>query len=404
MAINGIKVDVSEFRAFADSFLRTLEVLELKGIAFKKGLTRDELIALAEAFGKSKREEIEEGHWQGFLKEKAIDHVELIQVRYKLRVDRTDVSQERDKKYFEGLGDKERMDSKLLALLPELIRRILYAASSIKLYPLNSKATENAVDSLMKALHLAFGKCSAITMARVGDHLFVNDNKADVSDFDLMAKAFLTLLKSVGLKSLCFLKDVSMEELRGFVGALGQLPQTGLDVRHWRRTAKEQGISNILFDQRVYETGLQIREGGSRPIHTGLGKTIGLIEGKIQGEEDGVSDESSGSLSEEMPLHMSDLLLEGNKDKINQMMNRIFRPYHGSGIKGKQEILSRCSGLMDDLNVGLQSQMAKHLIHPLLLVLSREEEPQVLTHLGTFLHRIATVLIQLRKVPRCVRT
>ena len=403
LAINGIKVDVSEFRAFADSFLRTLEVLELKGIAFKKGLTRDELIALAEAFGKSKREEIEEGHWQGFLKEKTIDHVELIQVRYKLRVDRTDVSQERDKKYFEGLGDKERLDSNLLALLPELIRRILYAASSIKLYPLNSKATENAVDSLMKALHLAFGKCPAITMAGVGDHLFVNDNKADVSEFDLLAKTFLTLLKSVGLKSLCFLKDVSMEELRGFVGALGQLPQTGLDVRHWRRTAKEQGISNILFDQRVYETGLQIREGGSRPIHTGLGKKIGLIEGKIQGEEDGVSDESSGSLSEEMPLHMSDLLLEGNKDKINQMMNRIFRPYHGSGIKGKQEVLSRCSGLMDDLNVGLQSQMAKHLINPLLLVLSREEEPQVLTHLGTFLHRIATVLIQFVEYPSATR-
>ena len=147
-----------------------------------------------------------------------------------------------------------------------MIRRILNAASSIKLYPLTSKATENAIDALMKALHLVFGKCSALTMARVGDHLFVNDKKADVSDFDFLAKAFLTLLKSVGLNSLSFLKDVSMRELRGLVGALGQLPQTGVDVGHWRRTAKEQGISNILFDQRVYETGLQIREGG-RPSH-----------------------------------------------------------------------------------------------------------------------------------------
>ena len=47
--------------------------------------------------------------------------------------------------------------------------------------------------------------------------------------------------------------------------------------------------------------------------------------------------------------------------------------------------------------------MAKHLINPLLFVLSREEEPQVLTHLGTFLHRIAAVLIQFVEYPSATR-
>jgi HEAT repeat protein len=85
------------------------------------------------------------------------------------------------------------------------------------------------------------------------------------------------------------------------------------------------------------------------------------------------------------------------------MTNRIFKSYGERGIEGKQEVLSRCSGLLDELNVGLQSQMGKHLIDPLLFALSREEEPQVLTHLGTLLHRIAAVLIQFVEYPSATR-
>jgi len=97
-----------------------------------------------------------------------------------------------------------------------------------------------------------------------GDHLFVNDKKADVSDFDFLAKAFLTLLKSVGLNSLSFLKDVSMRELRAFVGALGQLPQTGVDVGHWRRTAKEKGFRPSFSIRGYLRQGFRFR-GGRRP-------------------------------------------------------------------------------------------------------------------------------------------
>ena len=394
LMVNGTKVDVSEFRAFADSFLRTLEVLELKGIVFKKGLTREELGALADAFGKSKREEIQDGHWRAFLKEKAIDHVELTQVRYKLKVNESDARLQRESKHSHGFTDKERADSVLLPLIPELIRRILNAASSIKLYPLNSRATENAIDSLMKALLLIFEKGPTITLARVGDRLFVNDKKADVSSFDFLAKAFLTLLNSLDLKSLSFLKGVSMGELRSFVGALGKLPQTGLGIQQWRSTAKEQKISNILFDQRVFETGLQIREGVRGLADRGLGDKSGIVEGSVQGKEVAVSDEASRASSEEMPINLSDLLLEGDEDRINQMVNEIFQPYHEKGSKERQEVFSRCSALMDELNVGLQCQMAKHLINPLLLALSREQDFKVLAPLGAFLHRIAALMIQ----------
>ena len=51
--INGQKIDFSEFKLVTDTFLKLLNRVELKGIAFHHGLTEQELEVLLQALGKT---------------------------------------------------------------------------------------------------------------------------------------------------------------------------------------------------------------------------------------------------------------------------------------------------------------------------------------------------------------
>jgi diguanylate cyclase (GGDEF)-like protein len=405
--INGKKADVSEYKAFAGSLMKMLQGLELKGLVLKKGLSKDEFTTLMEAFGRIRIEGYEDGYWQRFLKEKGLEHVELVQVRYTLRVEGTTSSADRED--FESVSPEE-MSAKLdlddISCIPELIRNILNAASSIKLYPLNSKVTQTAVDQLMQSLQFILNNYAAITLAKVGDYLFVNDEKADTSNFEFVAKSFLRLLASVGLNSISFLRNVSKDELKAFVGALGQLPPTGLNTRYWRRLAEYQGISRILFDHRSYDIRLSQAAANSEffDIEEGKLKGVKSAGGRVQkGEEKSPTEESLDDLLDKMPATMEDLLLKGDKRKINQVIRQILKGYLRGNIATRQKVITRCRGLMADLNVGLQNQMAKYLEGPLLLVLSQEVDPKILKDLADFLHNLAMLLIQFAEYPIATR-
>jgi diguanylate cyclase (GGDEF)-like protein len=395
--VNGKKADTSEYKVFADSLMKMLQGLELKGIVLKKGLSQDEFATLMEAFGRTRTEGYEDGYWQRLLKEKGFEHVELVQVRYTLRVERTKSVE--GKEDFE-LMSVEEMSAKLgldaMASIPDITRSILNAASSIKLYPLNSKVTQNAVDQLMQSLQIVLNNHPAITMAKVGDFLFVNDEKADTSNFDFVAKSFLRLVASLGLKSISFLRNISKDELKAFVGAIGQLPATGLNGSYWRHLAEEQGISRILFDHRFYDTRLpqSVTNSGIFQSEVDKQKRLKSARAQVGKVEAPLPEESIEDLLDKMPQTMGDLLLKGDEKKIDQVIVKILKGYLRGSTGTRQKVITRCRGLMEDLNVGLQNQMAKHLERPLLLVLSQEVDPKILKDLAGFLHHLAMLLIQ----------
>jgi diguanylate cyclase (GGDEF)-like protein len=404
--VNGKKADISDYKAFADSLMKMLQGLELKGIVLKKGLVQDEFATLMEAFGRTKTEGYEDGYWERLLKEKQLHHVDLVQVRYTLRVEGTKSGANRED--FE-LTSVEEMSAKLgldaMASIPDILRSILNTASSIKLYPLNSKVTQNAVDQLMQSLQAVLNNHSAITMARVGDYLFVNDEKADTSNFDFVAKSFLRLLALLGLKSISFLRNVSKDELKAFVGALGQLPPTGLSASYWRRLAGEQGISRILFDHRFYDTRLPqgVTDSEIFQVEAPRRKGIKSRRAEVEKAEEPLTEEPIEDLLDRMPQTMGDLLLKGDENKINQVIRQILKGYLRGSTATRQKVVNRCRGLMDDLNVGLQNQMAKHLERPLLLLLSQEVDPKILKDVAGFLHHLAMLLIQFAEYPAATR-
>ena len=105
-------------------------------------------------------------------------------------------------------------------------------------------------------------------------------------------------------------------------------------------------------------------------------------------------EEAFDDFLQKMPVHMSDLLLKGDEKEIHSIIRRMFQGYLQGTPQSRLKVVSRCMNLFEDLNVGLQNQLAKHLDNPLLLVLSQEKEPAVLKDLANSLNRLATLLIE----------
>jgi diguanylate cyclase (GGDEF)-like protein len=405
LLVNGKRVEIVEFKAFAASFLQLLYRLELKGVTLKRGLSMGELTALLEAFGRTKTETIEKGFWQRFIEEQKLTHVEMTQVHYAIRGEGEIPSFDSTGEFTAGAAVQEEAaeeepEKDTLSLIPEVIRGILNAAKSIKLYPLKSRATESAIQAALKRLRRVLRREAHLTMARVEDSLFVNDQKVTSSDLDLLGQSFLQFLDSLGLKSMTFLPSVTPEEMRVFIGAVGDLPLGVQDEEYWNRLSKDQGLKGILFDYRFYEPriGAGLSDSGAFEIVAGA---RGAVKRQVQGGQSALAldEESFDLLLEQMPKEVGDLLLEGEEKEISSIIKRLFHGYLKSNTQVRQKVIGRCQHLFEDLNTGLQNQLAKILAKPLLLVLSQEKDPAVLRELTNFLYRLSTLLVQFAEYP-----
>ncbi|NTV55703.1 MAG: diguanylate cyclase [Deltaproteobacteria bacterium] len=407
LLVNGKRVEIAEFKAFAASFLQLLYRLELKGVTLKRGLSMEELTTLLEAFVRTKTEAIEQGFWQRFIEEQKLSHVEMSQVHYAIRGEGEIPGPDSTGEFPAGAVAQEEAAEEepardTLSLIPEVIKGLLNAAKSIKLYPLKSKATESAIQIALKRLHRVLKREAHLTMARVEDSLFVNDQKVTSSDLDLVGQSFLQFLDSLGLKSMTFLPSLTPEEMRVFIGAVGDLPSGAQDKDYWSRLSKEQGLKGILFDYRFYETriGATARDSGAFQIVAGA---RGMVRKQVQGQgvapSLAVDEEFFDRLLQRMPKEIGDLLLEGEEKEITSMIKRIFHGYLKSNPQVRQKVIGRCQNLFEDLITGLQNQLAKILAKPLLLVLSQEQDPAVLRDLTNLLYRLSTLLVQFAEYP-----
>jgi diguanylate cyclase (GGDEF)-like protein len=405
LLVNGKRVEIVEFKAFAAAFLQLLYRLELKGVTLKRGLSMEELTALLEAFGRTKTETIEQGFWQRFIEERKLTHVEMSQVHYAIRAEGEIPGPDSTGELQVGVAvqeeaGEEEPERDALSLVPEVIKGLLNAAKSIKLYPLKSKATETAIQAALKRLRRVLRREAHLTMARVEDFLFVNDQKVTSSDLDLVGQSFLHFLDSLGLKSMTFLPSVTPEEMRVFIGAVGDLPSGAQDKDYWSRLSKEQGLKGILFDYRFYETriGMTASDSGAFQI---VGGARGMVKKQAQGAQPGlaVDEESFDRLLQRMPREIGDLLLEGEEKEITSIIKRLFHGYLKSNPQVRQKVITRCQHLFEDLITGLQNQLAKILAKPLLLVLSQEKDPAVLKDLANLLYRLSTLLVQFAEYP-----
>ena len=407
LIVNGQRIDVTEYKYFAESFLTLLSRFELKGITFKKGLTEKELQMLLEAFGRIKHDMIDQHFWQRFLGEQRIVNIEMTQVRYTVVTD--SASQAQTVQFADGedglaavdivaqLEDAEQgLDEHDIRELPDIIRTLLNAARSIKLYQLKSKAITAALDLLEQSLKNILDRKPALTLARVGDSLLINGEKIDTSEFETLAQAFLKFLDSLCLTSLTFLSTVSSHELQAFVGSFAQLPASGLDGNYWTNLAREKGLKGILFDLRLYEA--RVSAARLTPVESRRVKVKAQPIRTVQ-KAAPEPEETLDDLAAKMVLRVSDLLLKGDEARLKEIIKRLLQEYLQGSLTARQKIIKRVKGMLEGLNLGLQNQLAKVMIDLLLLVFSREDDPILIRELANLLHQLNTILLQFGEYP-----
>lgn len=412
LIVNGQKIDVSEFKYFAESFLKFMGRLELKGITFKRGLTEEELQVLLEAFGRVKADMIDQQFWQRFAAEQRLVNIDLSQVRYTVIAD-AETEVQTDQAVLEEaavtpaeisaqLEDAEQgLDASDLKDLPEVLRSLLNAARSIKLYPLQSKAITAAIGQLLQSLQRILKRKPALTLARVSTALLVNGERIDISEFETLAQSFLKFLNSLALTSLTFLAKVSAEELQGFIGSLAELPAQDLDGAYWRQLAREKGFSSILFDQRLYEA--RVAATRLTPTETRIVKKTAKVVTEVQPTEgesaEGEPVETLDALAGKMPVRLSDLLLKGEDDQITKIVKGLLQQFLQGPLQTRKKVVNRFHNMVEGLNISLQNQLAKLITGPLLIVFAKEDDPIILRELANLLHRLTTVLLQFGEYP-----
>ncbi|MBW2240117.1 MAG: hypothetical protein JRF39_14070, partial [Deltaproteobacteria bacterium] len=259
LMVNGEPTDVTEFKPIAEAFVKFLSRLELGGITFSRGLKEKELTMLIESFSQISMKVVDPHFWQNFSTEQRLSHIDLKQVRY-TNIGRGEEDKDQEISHENGMidstelldNDDQGLDEQDLNQLSQVIRCLLTSASNIKLYPPESKAINQSIEDLQKALHSILLKRPVFTLAKIGEGLLVNGIKIDTAEFKTMAESLLKLLDRIGLSSLTFLKHTSTQDLRTFIIALGNPTDNGLNGEFWRDFARDQKISSIIFDQHFY--------------------------------------------------------------------------------------------------------------------------------------------------------
>lgn len=407
LMINGQKVDASEFKWVAEDLLKFLIRVELKGIVFHRGLTDRELEVLMEALGRIKLKMIDKNYWQNFSTVERLNHIELKQVQYTLMVEPEVQVKGKGtspgtamaipaKVSYQMLTGEQKLDQDDLNRIPEIIRCLLSASKNIKLYPLGSKAISGTIDQLMGALRSVLTRRSVLTLAQVSHSLLVNGERVDTSEIKTLAESFMKFLNSIMLSSITFMDRLSANELRTFIGALSQLPPTGLDSKFWTRFAKEQEFSTILFDQILYESRVT-------PTLAGYDQDQVIEEPSeeywIVQISAPVAEELVDAFFKEMPSRVNDLLIKGDEKQILQMVRRLFHGFQNRPSPTREKIIESCRRLLESLTLAFQHHFAKILSDPLLVAFSEEKDPNILRQIAFLLYHIATNLIQFAEYP-----
>ncbi len=206
---NGHKIDVTDFRLLANSYLELLDRAELESIDFRRGLAPDELNALLTQLGQLKPDLIDGGFWKA--------------VRFRPPV-RAHLPSSTALLRGPAAGGWEAARTAAVAaelgpeewgIVPRVLRALLGAAKNVKLYPLGSRQVTTAVDQLLEELATVLARRPVLTLARTEGALLVNGAKAPTGGFEALGDSVVAFFSSSELESITFLESLSREELSG---------------------------------------------------------------------------------------------------------------------------------------------------------------------------------------------
>ena len=417
LSVNGEPLDVAEYNSIAETFVNFMIRLGLQGIAFSRGLTEQELRGMLESLDQVNTKVIDHRFWQRFVAQQGFAHIELEQVRYTpmAEPDRLQEAARVRPKHDAAslLAADQELDEQDLNQVPRVIRCLVTASNNIKLYPPQSQVIRRSIEELWVALRAILDRRPALTLARVQEALLVNGQKVETKDFKVIADGFLNFLETIGLRSLSFLQHISSQELATFISALHQPPTETFDRGVWRRLARDQGLSGILFDQRTYEilerqTGLGTAQevpweeaGTERDLEPGQIGRVTDPDLPTPGAVEPEQVQPSEAFPQSMEVRLRNLFLKGDKEQARQMIRQFFQEFDQQTPQIRTEAIQVCGRLLKELDS--QPRLAELLTNPLLLAFAKEANPQLLGGMAALLFRTGIHLVLLADYPQANR-
>jgi diguanylate cyclase (GGDEF)-like protein len=386
LVVNGQKIATKDFRVVARGFLELLNQLQLKGIAFLKGLTEREVEVMLESFGRTEQKTFDERHWERLMIEKQLEHLDLKQIRYTRRGKAEGLTPE--ELAGEGAPAEAAKETRLVA---EILRGLLSTGRTIKLYPLESNAITTLLQKITKYLRTYIKNRGILTFSRAEDVLLVNGEKFVSSEFKVFANTFYKYLGTIGLSSLTFLKRFTEEELRSFIGALGNLPR-GVDSKFWKRLAKEKGMSGILFDRHLYEVQVAEADLSRTGEFVVLSTTVAAEQQPDEALEMEV--EPFASILDNFQDQIKELLLNKEEADIKEAIHKLFKNLPTQELADRKRAIEICRGVLESLTPAFQHDFVRLLAAPLLVAFSKEDNPDVIEQMVALFDTMLTILIQ----------
>lgn len=401
LVVNGQKIATKDFKVIANGFLELLNQLQLKGIAFLKGLTEREVEVMLEAFGRTEQKTFDERHWERLMIENNLEHIDLKQIRYTRRGKAGGLAQDELARRRVTAEAADEMRQNEMRLVAEILRGILSAGRTIKLYPLESNAVTTVLQKITKYVRSYIKDRGVLTFSRAEDVLLVNGEKFVSSQFNVFADTFYKYLGTIGLSSLTFMKRFTEQELKAFIGALDDLPR-GVDSKFWRRLAKEKGMAGILFDRHLYEVQVAEAVGPSATGEFRIRSTMAAAEHQPD-EAMEIEEVPFSSLLDNFQDQIKELLLNKEEEEVKEAIHKLFKNLPEQEVADRKRAIQLCLGLLESLTPAFQHDLVRLLPAPLLAAFSKEVNSDVIAEMAALFDSMLTILIQFVEYPMASR-
>ena len=385
LLVNGQRLEMSESRALTESFLELLGRLELKGIAFRRGITQEQLRTLVVTLGRMKSESVEPGFWRELAIEKNLDSVELLQVQY------SRVRKSRKMVAVVSVAEDEKLSAAELKQVPEVLRALHGAATNVKLYPVDAQPVVHAIEGLHSLLERLLGAHPALTLAHLGQSLLVNGAKVDTGAYDAVAEGFITFLRSIGLDSITFFAPPSSSELENFIGALRDLPASGTERSFWDDLTAQYGLQSVAFNQRQYALG--VVQSLLSEVEVPDEVEVWAVDATAA-ELESLPEDSTQAVREAVPRFGKELLVKGEHKALHRLLRALFNNFSDQDPLGKEQAVGSCARLLNGLILGLQHKFAELAVDHLLGALSEEGDPRIVQQVANVLLTMSGCAVQ----------
>ena len=397
VVVNGRKIDVTDFRPVAKSFLHFLDKFQLKGIGFHKGLTEQEIESLINAIGQTDHKMIEEDYWERCMAESGLEHIDLKQIRYAMRGESKDSALDRK---FKGAGTEADLEERKIQYLREILRSLVGVSKNIKLYPVKSAVIKRVLEKLIKYIRHYIRIEGILTLSRTEDALLVNGKKVTSLELKKIADDYRNCLSAIGLKSLTFLQSFTASELEAFISVLGDLQTGAVENKFWERLSMEKGLSGILFNRHLYDIHVAETRSPAASNSAVIKVTQPLT---VPVTDDSGEVAPFESFLDDYPDLIREMFRNNGHGQVKQTIQRVFRDFQTRRVSTRKKGVQLTKDLFESLEPAFQQDFVNALADPFLDAFSEEKNPDMMMEMVPFLSNLVTSLIRFVEYPTAAR-